>query len=62
MGWVGVGQGRGADASALRVRLAERAKRAMLRLGPTFIKLGQLLSTRVDLFAPEYIEVGKQGA
>jgi len=24
-------------------------------MGPTFVKLGQILSTRVDLFAPEWI-------
>jgi len=27
------------------------------RFGPTFIKLGQILATRVDLFPPQYAEV-----
>ncbi|MFD0982067.1 ABC1 kinase family protein [Tropicimonas aquimaris] len=33
----------------------ERMRRALEEMGPTFIKLGQILSTRVDLLAPEYI-------
>lgn len=33
----------------------ERLRRAMEESGPTFVKLGQLLATRVDLFAPEWI-------
>jgi len=32
-----------------------RARRALEELGPTFIKLGQVLATRVDLFEPEWI-------
>ena len=34
---------------------AERVRRALEDLGPTFVKLGQILSTRVDLFPPEWI-------
>lgn len=34
---------------------AARVSRALEELGPTFIKLGQLLATRVDLFPPEWI-------
>ncbi|MCK2088701.1 AarF/UbiB family protein [Thauera aromatica] len=38
----------------------ERVRRALEELGPTFIKLGQVLATRVDLFPPEWIaEFGK---
>lgn len=32
-----------------------RMRRALEEMGPTFIKLGQILSTRVDLLTPEYI-------
>ncbi len=34
---------------------AERLRLALEELGPTFIKLGQILSTRHDLIPPEYI-------
>ncbi len=36
--------------------LAQRVRMAMEELGPTFIKLGQLLSTRPDLLPSEYID------
>lgn len=37
-----------------------RMRRALEELGPTFIKLGQVLATRVDLFDPDWIaEFGK---
>lgn len=35
---------------------AVRFRLALEELGPTFIKLGQLLSTRVDVFSPAWIE------
>jgi ubiquinone biosynthesis protein len=35
--------------------LAQRVRLAMEELGPTFIKLGQLLSTRPDLVSDEYV-------
>jgi len=37
-----------------------RMRRALEDLGPTFVKLGQILATRVDLFPAEWIaELGK---
>lgn len=33
----------------------ERVRRVLEELGPTFVKLGQLLATRIDLFEPEWI-------
>ena len=43
------------DTSITRSKRAEWLVRNMLELGPTFIKIGQSLSTRVDLLPPEYI-------
>lgn len=43
-----------------RLEPPARVRRALEDLGPTFIKLGQILATRVDLFTPEWIaEFGK---
>ncbi|MDP3138334.1 MAG: AarF/UbiB family protein [Burkholderiaceae bacterium] len=37
-----------------------RVRRALEEMGPTFVKLGQVLATRVDMFEPEWIaEFGK---
>ncbi len=36
--------------------LARNLREALVELGPTFVKLGQLLSTRPDLLPPVYIE------
>jgi ubiquinone biosynthesis protein len=48
------GRGRGKLKSGLPD--AARIRRALEDLGPSFIKLGQLMSTRGDIFPPEYIE------
>lgn len=43
-----------------RIEAPARVRRALEDLGPTFIKLGQVLAMRVDLFAPEWLaEFGK---
>ena len=39
-----------------RQRLAVWIRETLLDLGPTFIKVGQLFSTRADLFPTEYVE------
>ncbi|KIH77044.1 2-octaprenylphenol hydroxylase [Geoalkalibacter ferrihydriticus] len=39
-----------------RLSQAERLRLAMEELGPTFVKLGQILSTRPDVIPREYIE------
>ncbi|WP_374246954.1 ABC1 kinase family protein [Zoogloea sp.] len=50
---------RGPDDIA-RLEPAARVRRALEELGPTFVKLGQILATRADLFPPDWIaEFGK---
>ena len=44
-----------AAADLARLEPPVRVRRALEEMGPTFVKLGQLLSTRVDLFDPEWI-------
>jgi len=49
--------GRGREVnSEERRRRAQSLLQTLLTLGPTFIKLGQLLSTRPDVLPPEYVE------
>ncbi len=36
--------------------LARQTRQALEELGPTFVKMGQILSTRVDLLPPEFID------
>jgi predicted unusual protein kinase regulating ubiquinone biosynthesis (AarF/ABC1/UbiB family) len=36
--------------------LARRLRRTLERLGPTFVKFGQMLATRVDLFSAEFVD------
>jgi len=46
----------GDDLVRARQALAAELRDTLIQLGPTFIKIGQLLSTRVDVFAPEVIK------
>jgi predicted unusual protein kinase regulating ubiquinone biosynthesis (AarF/ABC1/UbiB family)/nucleotide-binding universal stress UspA family protein len=48
--------GRSDEGSAGRARQAKRLRGALEELGPTFAKLGQVLSTRPDLLPPEFID------
>ncbi len=59
--------GSSADGKETRVVLprniypsAQRIRRVLEELGPTFVKLGQLMSTRADVFPPEYLEEFKK--
>jgi ubiquinone biosynthesis protein len=48
------------DAQYTHLPAATRVRRALEEMGPAFVKLGQVLATRVDLFEPEWIaEFGK---
>jgi predicted unusual protein kinase regulating ubiquinone biosynthesis (AarF/ABC1/UbiB family) len=47
--------GRREVTSAMRRERAQSLLDSLLTLGPTFIKLGQILSTRPDILPPEYI-------
>lgn len=45
-----------AKQAARRRTLAVWIRNTLLDLGPTFIKVGQLFSTRADIFPAEYVE------
>ncbi|MBF5055502.1 ABC1 family protein, ubiquinone biosynthesis protein [Alcanivorax sp. 521-1] len=46
----------GGDHRLLRMGTAERLRHALEEMGPTYVKLGQVLATRVDLFPPDWID------
>ncbi|MBX3608889.1 MAG: ubiquinone biosynthesis protein UbiB [Hydrogenophaga sp.] len=43
-------------ADLARLNPPEQVRQALEELGPTFVKLGQILAGRADLFAPEWID------
>lgn len=43
------------DAQAAALTVPQRVRRTLEELGPTYIKLGQILSTRSDILPPAYI-------
>jgi ubiquinone biosynthesis protein len=45
----------GARVESVRLEPAQRVRIALEELGPTFVKLGQVMATRVDLFPPSWI-------
>src|SRR5262245_57171908 len=46
---------RGAPPESLKLEPAQRMRMALQELGPAFVKLGQIMATRVDLFPPAWI-------
>src|SRR5687767_7989716 len=44
-----------AASESVRLEPAQRMRLALEELGPTFVKLGQVMATRIDLFAPDWI-------
>jgi nucleotide-binding universal stress UspA family protein len=62
IGWILVGAGAGAlgsrsaDNGSRAQHAARRFRDALDQLGPTFAKLGQILSTRPDLLPPEFVD------
>ena len=45
----------------LRMTAPVRVRSALQDLGPTFVKLGQVLATRVDLLPPDWIDCCPMG-
>jgi len=48
------------DIGLSKANLARRIRQVLEELGPTYIKLGQLLSTRADILPPQYIKELRQ--
>jgi ubiquinone biosynthesis protein len=53
-------RGRHADASASRAEISLRLRKAAEKLGPTYIKLGQIISSGEGLFPPELVQEFKK--
>ena len=49
----------GADRKEAATAAAEFIRDGLVKLGPTFVKLGQVVSTRTDIFSDAYISVLK---
>ena len=45
----------GTSTESMQLEPPQRVRLALQELGPTFVKLGQVLATRVDLFPPDWI-------
>ena len=43
-----------------RITLPQRLRLVLEELGPTYVKLGQVMSTRADLIPPEWVEEFKK--
>lgn len=60
----GEGKAKGSEEEELLFKFGfpspRRLRLCLEELGPSFVKLGQLMSTRADLFPPEYIEEFKK--
>ena len=54
-GWLGRWLGKELPPEVRRQPTEERLRLALEEMGPTFVKLGQILATRVDLLPPEWI-------
>ena len=52
-------KGTDAEVSAAKTAAAEYIRDSLFKLGPTFVKLGQVISTRTDVLEKEYIDVLK---
>lgn len=46
----------GAESGSSRLSTGERLRLSLEELGPTFVKLGQILSTRSDIFPSDVVE------
>lgn len=55
IGWTGNALNSEASREIMKLPSEVRARLAMQELGPTFVKLGQVLATRPDIFPPNWI-------